>query len=336
MHQKALLYEKLDEKSVHCFLCARHCRIPDGGFGFCRVRENIGGTLYTHAYGETIAAGVDPIEKKPLYHFYPGSLAFSIATMGCNFRCEFCQNWQISQSSPKDGARSSVKMSPSEIVEAAEDRQCRSIAYTYTEPTIFFEYALDTARLAHREGLANIFVTNGYMTGEAAEKIAPYLDAANVDLKYFNDEKYRKICRGRLQPVLDTIERLRKLKIWVEVTTLIIPGDNDSDQELEKIAGFIAGVDQGIPWHISAFRPEYKYRDHRATSLEILNRAAEIGKKAGLRYVYKGNVAGDHNTYCYNCGETLIERRYFGPAASRIKDGKCFNCGASIDGFFSE
>ena len=334
MLKEALLYEKLEDNKVHCFLCAHHCRINPSHFGFCGVRENREGELYTHAYGETIAAGVDPIEKKPLNHFYPGSRVFSVATPGCNFKCGFCQNWRISQATPEDGAGRSVKMSPAEIVEQAQARNCRSIAYTYTEPTIFFEYALDTARLAHREGLANIFVTNGYMTGAAAEKVAPYLAAANVDLKYFDDEKYQNVCRGNLQPVLDTIERLKKLGIWVEVTTLIIPGDNDSDEELTNIADFIAGVDPSIPWHISAFHPNYKYRDHRATTPAILQRGAEIGKKAGIRYIYKGNVAGDHDTYCYSCGEKLIGRSYFGMAEHRIKDGKCPNCGASIDGIF--
>lgn len=334
MKREAMLYERLNNKMVGCYLCAHQCQIQDSRFGICGVRQNIDGQLYTHVYSEVIASHVDPIEKKPLYHFLPGSLSYSIATVGCNFRCGFCQNWQISQAGKGKGAGlAGYTLMPQEVVEEARRTGCRSISYTYTEPTIFFEYAYDTAKLAREAGLYNIFVTNGYMSGEALETIRPYLDAANVDLKSFRDKFYKKTCGGGLQPVLDSIRFLRRLNIWVEITTLIVPGQNDGVEELTDIARFIAGVGKEIPWHISRFHPDYKFTALVPTPIEILREAQRIGKEQGLRYVYLGNVLEGSDTDCYNCGTRLIKRIYFDIKVNNIEANLCPTCGVTIDGF---
>jgi len=291
MKKEAMLYEKLDENRVNCFLCAHRCRISSGGFGFCGVRQNVNGTLYTLVYGEVIASHSDPIEKKPLYHFHPGTWAYSIATVGCNFKCGFCQNWQISQMTKRDGSSLGGREFPPEaVVRQARQSGCRSIAYTYTEPTIFFEYAYDTAVLARKAGLSNVFVTNGYMTREALETIRPYLDAANVDLKSFRDEYYRKLCKARLQPVLETIKTMKEMGIWVEVTTLVVPEENDSVKELREIAAFLAGIGKDIPWHISRFFPSYQMADGGPTPVVKLKEAERIGRELGLEHIHLGNV----------------------------------------------
>ena len=333
MGKEAMCYKKGDGKEVSCFLCSHHCRIPNRGSGVCYVRENRDGVLYTTAYGRTIAAHVDPIEKKPIFHYLPGTDSFSFATVGCNFRCSFCQNWQISQfKEAKDAALKSAEMSPEEIVKQAEDNHCRSISYTYTEPTIFFEYAYDTCRLAREKGLGNIFVTNGYMTEEALDTIRPYLDAANVDLKAYSEEYYRKVCGAKLKYVLDSIRRMKERGIWVEVTTLVLPGMNDSRDELSKIASFIAGVGVDIPWHISRFHPDYRMTGLDATPAKTLKMAEDIGKAAGLRYVYIGNMAEEENTYCYSCGALLIRRIGFSVLENRLKDARCPECRTVLDG----
>ncbi|MEA1927441.1 MAG: AmmeMemoRadiSam system radical SAM enzyme, partial [Candidatus Auribacterota bacterium] len=308
--KEALLYSKLEDNTVLCTLCAHRCLITEGKRGLCGVRENRGGKLYSLVYGKAIATHVDPIEKKPLFNFLPGSRAFSVATVGCNMTCLHCQNADISQSPRTTGNIIGQDISPEELVDAAEKSNCRTIAYTYTEPTIFFEYALDTARLASARGMKNIFVTNGFMTAEALEMINPVLDGANVDLKSFRDDFYREICGGRLQPVLDTIRKMYELGIWLEVTTLIIPGHNDSEEELESIARFLSGISPDIPWHVSAFYPTYRLTSAPRTPVSTLQRAREIGQSAGLRYVYTGNIPGDdgENTYCSNCGKVIIER----------------------------
>ena len=332
----AMLYENIREDEVHCYLCNHHCRIKASEFGTCGMRENIDGNLYTHAYGEVIAANADPIEKKPLYHFLPGTRSFSIATMGCNFQCEFCQNWQISQSNKRTGANAGgLELSSEKIVEKAKATHCQSIAYTYTEPTIFFEYAYDTARLAKTEGIANVFVTNGFMTKAAIETIQPYLDACNVDLKAFNRDFYKNVCHGRLQPVLDTIRTLKDMGIWVEVTTLIVPGANDAEVELMGIAEFIAGVDTNIPWHISRFHPDYKYDHAGPTPLSVMKNAFKLGKSAGLKHIYMGNVAGESvDTYCPACQHILIKRDFSGAETNLSKDGWCPQCGEKLAGIF--
>lgn len=333
--KEAMLYEKLDNHKVRCKLCAHRCQIAEGARGVCQVRENRAGVLYTLVYGKTISQHVDPVEKKPLFNFYPGTTAFSIATPGCNFRCDFCQNWEISQMPREQHLIMGQPASPEQLAQTAHYYGCRSIAYTYTEPTIFTEYALDTAKAARDLGLANIYVTNGFMTTEMLDAFAPYMDAANVDLKAFTDEFYQKHCGARLQPVLDSLRKMKELGTWVEVTTLIIPTLNDDTAELTDIAAFIAqelGVE--TPWHLSRFHPTYKLLDKPATPVATLQQARAIGLAAGLRYVYTGNVWGDlgEHTYCYNCGQTIIERFGFQLGKTRISAGKCANCGAEIDG----
>jgi len=331
-----MLWRILEEGKVECFLCAHRCHVAPAKVGVCGVRENRQGKLVTHVYGDVIAAHIDPIEKKPLYHFLPGTASFSIATVGCNFRCPFCQNWQISQAGKKDkGFGGGQALSPEEIVQAAKKRGCRSISYTYTEPTIFFEYAFDTAKLARGAGLANVFVTNGYMTAEALRLIQPYLDAANVDLKAFQDETYKKVCGARLGPVLDSIRLMRELGIWIEVTTLVVPGMNDGDEELAAIARFIASVSPEIPWHISRFHPDYKYTQTPATPIETLRKAAALAREAGLKFIYIGNVGGESEaTVCPRCGKILIRRSGFSVEENRIKAGQCPSCGSPIAGVF--
>lgn len=334
--REAMLYERIKAGEVHCHLCNHHCRIKASEFGTCGMRQNLDGTLYTHAYGEVIAANADPIEKKPFYHFLPGTRSFSLATMGCNFQCEFCQNWQISQANKcSDDRARGMELSPEKIVEEAKSRGCESIAYTYTEPTVFFEYAYDTARLAKAESIASIFVTNGFMTKEALETIQPYLDACNVDLKAFNKDFYKNICHGRLQPVLDTIRTLKNLGIWLEVTTLIVPGSNDSEEEIKGIADFLAGIDTNIPWHISRFHPDYKYSNLEPTPLSVMKTAYELGKAAGLKHIYLGNVAGESvDTYCPGCQHLLIKRGFSGAEMNLTEEGRCPKCGEPIAGVF--
>lgn len=333
MKKEAMLYDRLEDKSVQCRLCAHNCRIPDYKYGFCGVRKNEHGVLYTLVYGEVIASHVDPIEKKPLYHFFPGSLAYSIATIGCNFRCSFCQNWEISQLSKRESLFSEgYELKPEEVVREAKRNGCRGISYTYTEPTIFFEYAYDTAKIAKENGLYNNFVTNGYMSKDAIDKISPYLDACNIDLKSFRDDTYRNICHGRLEPVLDSIKYMKRLGIWVEITTLVVPGMNDSKTELRDIAEFITSVDCEIPWHISAFHPDYKWTDSASTPISTLHQAAFIGKKAGLSYIYLGNVAVAGNTYCPKCSTLLIRRMGYTIVNYNVDKGKCISCGRPIKG----
>ena len=333
--KEALLYEKLEGGLVHCFLCNHHCRIAERKFGFCGVRQNIAGFLYTHVYGKIIAAYLDPIEKKPLYHFLPSTSSFSIATIGCNFRCSFCQNWEISQSNIRDGNFPGEDASPEQIVNLALKFGAKSISYTYTEPTIFFEYALDIAKLAKERGLRNIFVSNGYMTRQAITMIKPFLDAANIDLKFFNEDSYKNICAGSLAPVLNSIRFLKECGIWVEVTTLVIPGENDSDKELKGIADFIAGIDKDMPWHVSGFHPDYKFQQLQATTLEVLKKSQDIGQQAGLNYIYIGNVYGAvSDTICPGCKKLLIKREGFSILENNIQENKCSYCKAKIAGVF--
>jgi pyruvate formate lyase activating enzyme len=332
--KEALFYEKLDNHAVQCHLCAHHCVIARGKRGICGVRENRGGILCTLVYSRSIAENIDPIEKKPLFNFLPGSKSFSIATAGCNFRCLHCQNYDISQMPRNRDAIIGRNLSPDDIVLLAKQNGCESISYTYTEPTIFYEYAYDTAKIASAEGLKNVFVTNGYITEEPLRKISPYLDAANIDLKSFTEGFYKKICGAKLQPVLDAIKLYRDLNIWIEITTLIIPTHNDSSPELEQIASFIKGLGAEIPWHITAFHPTYRLMDQSPTPMSSLMQAREIGMRAGLRYVYVGNVPGEQgeNTYCYKCGELLIERYGFKIVRYGIIDAQCPKCQAKIDG----
>jgi pyruvate formate lyase activating enzyme len=335
-----MLYNRLEDARVGCRLCAHRCRIATGRRGICQVRENREGALYSLVYGQLISQAVDPIEKKPLFHFYPGSQSFSIATMGCNLRCSFCQNAEISQLPHDQGAIYGRSTEPQSVVDAAQRYGCATIAYTYTEPTIFFEYTYDVARLAHAARIANVYVTNGYMTADMLEMVTypdkpPLLDAANVDLKAFRDEFYRRECGASLQPVLDSLRMMKARGVWVEVTTLVIPGLNDSDGELGDIARFIAdelGVD--TPWHVSRFHPTYKLLDRPPTPAHTLHRAREIGLAAGLRYVYEGNIpgAGGENTTCPGCGRVVIQRVGFQVLKNQACGGTCAHCQTPIAG----
>ncbi|OGZ33019.1 MAG: AmmeMemoRadiSam system radical SAM enzyme [Candidatus Portnoybacteria bacterium RBG_13_40_8] len=294
MHE-ALLYEKQENKKVRCNACNHRCVIAESRRGICGVRENRDGKLYSLVYGKIIAEHIDPIEKKPLYHFMPGSFSLSIATAGCNFRCLHCQNADISQIS-KQGTGSSIQelgenKTPEKIVKHALDNKCPSISYTYTEPTIFVEFALDCMKLAKEEGLRNVWVSNGYMTKETLDLIAPYLDAANIDLKAFSEDFYQQVCGAKLKPILENLIEIKKRRIWLEITTLIIPGKNDSEKELKQIAEFIKKkLGSDTPWHVSRFFPYYKMKDVPPTPVEKVYQAVEIGKSVGLKYVYAGNV----------------------------------------------
>ncbi|MBI5588285.1 MAG: AmmeMemoRadiSam system radical SAM enzyme [Deltaproteobacteria bacterium] len=334
MTKEARLYSRAADRSVNCYLCSHRCRIAEGKRGICGVRENTGGVLYSLIYGKIIAENIDPVEKKPLFHFQPGSSSYSIATVGCNFRCLHCQNAEISQM-PRDLKKIlGEDASPEEVVSEALGTGCSSISYTYTEPTIFFEYAHDIGALAREKGLKNIFVTNGYMTRECLDEAKGMLDAANVDIKAFTDDFYRKVCGARLAPVLDSIEYMRTLGIWVEVTTLVIPTLNDSEDELRNIARWIYRTDKAMPWHISAFHPTYRLTNVPRTPASILERAREIGLEEGLRYVYTGNIPGlkGESTYCYKCKEQLIDRFGFTVRKNLVRDSMCPKCGSVIDG----
>ena len=362
---EARFYEPLSGGRVLCFLCPHDCRIPEGARGACGVRYNHAGKLYTLVYDKLVAREVNPIEKKPLFHFYPGSLAYSVSTVGCNLRCAFCQNWEISQwpktHLPKhvgDAAGASASdadagpelvcpqlaamdlaipgepATPEGIVRAARDSGCRSVCYTFTEPTIFYELAFDTAQCARAQGLLNTCVTNGFISEAPLREWATVIDAVNVDLKFFAEESYRRVSRARLQPILDAIRLYHELGVWIEVTTLVIPGVNDSDQELTGIAEFLAALGPEIPWHVSRFFPAYRMLDISPTEAATLRRAREIGQAAGLRYVYEGNVPGEggENTYCHRCHALLIERYGFAVRNDRVRNGVCPECATPLDG----
>jgi pyruvate formate lyase activating enzyme len=331
--REALLYERIEDGKAKCGLCNHRCKIVPGKRGLCAVRENRDGTLYSLVYGRIIAKHIDPIEKKPLFNFQPGSRSFSIATVGCNFRCLHCQNYDISQYPKEYPDIPGDEITPEQVVKEAEIAGCKSIAYTYTEPTIFFEFAYDCARLAREKGIKNVFVSNGYTTPEATRLIAPYLDANNIDLKG-DDDFYKKVCGARLQPVLDTIKLMKELGVWVEVTTLLIPSYNDSGDFIKWVANFIKSVDSSMPWHVTQFYPTYKLLDQPRTPVKTLRMARDIGLKSGLRYVYEGNVPGEggENTYCPSCGALLIERFGFTLRDIRVKNSACQKCGTSIDG----
>lgn len=333
---EAKLYERIRDNIVRCRLCNHRCVIKDGRRGICGVRENRGGILETLVYDKVVARNIDPIEKKPLFHFYPGSLSYSIGTVGCNFRCRFCQNAEIAHMPGNHSGRiTGLALAPEQMVEEAERAGCKSISYTYTEPTVFFELALRTSELARGRGIKNVFVTNGYMSEEALDTITPFLDAANVDLKAFTEEFYENQCDASLAPVLDTLCGMKKRGIFIEVTTLVIPGLNDSPRELESLAGFIAGeLGDETPWHVSRFHPTYRLQDRPATAVSKLTEAVRIGREKGLKYVYAGNVPGhgNENTNCYACGREVIVRSGFSVVKNRLVNSHCPDCGAEIHG----
>ncbi|MEM2118579.1 MAG: AmmeMemoRadiSam system radical SAM enzyme [Candidatus Bathyarchaeia archaeon] len=331
MHE-AMLYEKADKGKVQCNLCGRRCKIADKGTGFCLVRKNEGGTLYSLVYAKVISACVDPIGKKPLSHFNPGALVMSVATVGCNFRCQFCDNWMISQEKEIAGRH----FPPEEVVKAARDNACVGISYTYTEPTIFFEYAYDTARLARQVGFFNTFVTNGYMTPEAVKTIAPYLDAATVDFKGAGDPAFYKTYSSvpSVEPIFEALKEMRRNNIHIEVTNLVIPKIGDSMEKLAQLATWIReAIGKDTPFHLLRFHPDYQLTTTPATTIETLEKAYMVAKESGLNYVYLGNVPGHacENTFCPNCNELLIKRYSFEITKwSLTKDMRCPVCGQQI------
>jgi pyruvate formate lyase activating enzyme len=339
--KKSVLYEILADKNVKCKTCSHFCLIASGKRGICGMRENIAGKLQVLNYGRAIASNIDSIEKKPLFHFLPGTKTFSFGAAGCNLRCGNCQNWNISQfGKTLDTTKEMIEQSgddllPEKIIEMAKENNCPSISYTYTEPTIFLEYALDTMKLAKNAGLKNIWVSNGFMSQETLELIMPYLDAINIDTKSFDDKFYQKNCGARLIPVLENCKTIVKNKIWLETTTLIIPNLSDDEKNLSRIANFIKDeLGDFVPWHVSAFSGaiSWKLKDLPETPVEKIKKAYEIGKMVGLKYVYAGNIAGSdmENTYCAKCGELIIHR--IGYNIERFdREGKCGKCQENIN-----
>ncbi len=333
--REAVLYDRKESGAVKCHLCRHGCLIEDQKKGICGVRQNLAGTLYTLVYDKVISTNVDPIEKKPLFHFAPGSLSFSIATVGCNFRCSFCQNYSISQMPHDRGRIAGESYTPVEIVSMALQAGCKSISYTYTEPTIFYELARDTMVEAKKHGLLNVFVTNGYMTRDMLDDARDLLDAANVDLKAFNDKFYTHYCKAKREGVMDTLAYMKELGTWVEVTTLLIPTLNDNLDEIRDMARFIRGsLGPGTPWHVSRFYPQYKEQDLPPTDVQEITRVSQIGLEEGLHYVYVGNVPGDpaEKTRCPGCSYLLVDRVGYTIRRNAIEDGSCPKCGYHIEG----
>jgi pyruvate formate lyase activating enzyme len=333
--KEAMLYDKLEPDKVRCRLCRHGCTIETGKKGICGVRTNIEGVLYTLVYDKVVSTNIDPIEKKPLFHFLPGTKSFSVATVGCNFRCSFCQNWSISQMPHDKGRIIGEHYTPEQIVELALRSGCRSISYTYTEPTIYYELARDTMAIAKERGLYNVFVTNGYMTRDTLDDAKGLLDAANVDLKAFSDSFYTRYCKANREGVMDSLRYMKQLGIWVEVTTLLIPTLNDEVGEIQDMARFIKNeLGPATPWHVSRFYPQYKELDLPPTEVEGLRKVRDIGLAEGLYYVYTGNVPWDagEKTYCPGCSDLLIDRRGYTIARDFIKEGLCPKCGFRIDG----
>ena len=328
MEKECSLYKKEKANKVRCIACSHRCLIAENKTGICGVRKNIKGRLYLMVYGKLVAQHVDPVEKKPLYHFFPGSKAYSIGTIGCNFQCGFCQNFDISQVRNIIG----LGTTPEEIVREAIKNKCESIAYTYNEPTIYIEFVRDIARIAKKKGLKNILVTNGYQTPECISFLAPYIDAMNIDLKSFSDKFYIKNCKARLNPVLEAIKLAYKKRIWIEITTLLIPRENDSEKEMAQIAKFISSVGKDVPWHISRFFPTYKMAEKEPTGISSLMKAYEIGRKC-LNYVYIGNVPQENVTRCPKCKKPVITRTGY-LTESMLAGSKCPNCKTKIAGVF--
>lgn len=331
--ERALYYEKLAEQRVQCNLCPRECIVSSGGRGFCRVRENRGGEYYTLVHSNPCAVHIDPIEKKPLYQFYPGTAALSIATAGCNFTCKNCQNYDISQARPDDTVN--VELGPEDIVALAKKHDTPTIAYTYTEPTVFYEYMLETAQIAHKNGILNIYHSNGYINPEALGALAYFLDGANVDLKGFSNEFYQEITGGTLNPVLQTLKALKKYGVWLEITNLVIPTMNDSEKMLRELCVWVESeLGKETPVHFSRFYPQYKLQNVPPTPVETLKKAADIARLSGLEYVYIGNVAGvdEENTYCPQCGKIVIGRTGYHVHTYKIKNSECEFCGKKIAG----
>lgn len=330
---KAILGEKLEDGWVRCRLCAHQCRIAPGKRGLCGVRKNAAGELVSLNADRVAAANIDPIEKKPLYHFLPGSRSFSVAAMGCNFSCRFCQNHSLSVVR-READIEGEALTPQRLVALAREGDCRSISYTYTEPTVFFELVLETAQRARAAGLRNVLVSNGYLGPEALALLAPFLDGANIDLKAFRDEFYQRYCSARLGPVLETIAAMKAAGIWIEVTTLLIPGLNDDPAEIEDLIGFLLGLGGDVPWHVSRFFPCHLMAGLPPTEPAAIRRCLERAEQRGIRFVYGGNFADDRwsQTRCPRCRKTLIERHGYRVTASGLSAGACSACGARVAG----
>jgi len=337
--KEARFWTKREDGRVHCWLCPHNCIIKDGGRGICAVRENRGSTLYSLVWGKSIAANIDPIEKKPLFHVLPGSHTFSIAAVGCNLACSFCQNSDISQYPAETGKTAGEELLPETVVESALKNSCKCISYTYTEPTIFMEYVLDTARIAKEKGLLNTIISNGFTSTAVIKSEFPGLiNAANIDLKAFTERFYKKLCRAKLAPVLDAIKAYHEAGVWIEITTLLIPGENDSPEEVRDIAAFIKSISDDIPWHISRYYPRYHYDKAPATPVDSLERSRQAGLAAGLKYVYTGNVPGrtSESTFCTSCGNIVIRRMGFSVLENKLKGNSCSNCGNVIAGIYRD
>ncbi|MFT7861059.1 MAG: AmmeMemoRadiSam system radical SAM enzyme [Sulfurimonas sp.] len=323
-------YRYKNDHAITCVLCRHYCTLKEDGHGICGINYNRDGHLVNITYGHPSALHVDPIEKKPLYHFLPGTTSLSLGTVGCNFRCPFCQNYEISQTTEvNEGA----DYPPERIVSLALEHNCQSISYTYNEPTIWYPYAKDIGILAKEKGLKNVFVSSGYESDEVFEDMCSWVDAINVDLKSFSHEYYKKTLKTDLDGVLKSLKEFAKSDIWLEITTLLIPGVNDSDEEVEAMAEFISTeLGREIPWHLSAFHPDYKMLDTPSTPIGTLTKAKEIAKKHGIKYVYLGNVMYDGNTYCPECGTKVVERVGYGADVVCLKDSRCCECGEEIKG----
>jgi pyruvate formate lyase activating enzyme len=330
---KAELFERGIQNQVVCRLCAHQCHLHEGAAGVCRVRKNIAGTLYSLNSDHVVAIHMDPIEKKPLYHFLPGSSTFSIAAMGCNFSCRFCQNYSISQVKEEQEIAGEA-ISPEQLVQNALKNRAHSISYTYTEPTVFFELMLETARLAQQAGIKNVMVSNGYMSSQALSLLGPFLDAANIDLKAFNEEFYKKYCSASLKPVLATIAALRARGIWLEITTLLIPGLNDDSEEIRRLISFLLEVDDSMPWHVSRFFPQYQLQYIPPTAQDSIYNFLRLGAEMGLKYLYGGNLTADgwNDTHCPHCEKKLIRRLGYQTEITALQSGKCQFCGQAIPG----
>ncbi|PIZ52564.1 AmmeMemoRadiSam system radical SAM enzyme [Candidatus Woesearchaeota archaeon CG_4_10_14_0_2_um_filter_33_10] len=332
--KEASYYKKLKNGNVQCFLCPKKCVIEKDSYGFCNARKNIDGKLYSAVYSNPCAVHIDPIEKKPLYHFMPGEKALSIGTIGCNLECKHCQNWTMSRAKPEGIV--TQKISPEEIIEIAVEKGCGIISYTYNEPTVFFEYMLDCAKIAKKKGLKNTIVSNGFINEEPLKELCKYIDGANVDLKSFNNKFYKDICSAWLEPVLESLKILKQKNVWLEITNLIIPTLNDNIKEIGKMCIWIKeNLGADVPLHFTGFYPCYKLLDIPKTSPEILKKARKIALKTGIKHSYVGNVfaAEENNTYCPKCGKLLIERSVFSIIKNNIKNSKC-SCGEQIAGVF--
>ncbi len=333
--KKALFYKTEQDKKVKCLLCPHNCVISDGKLGFCKVRQNIDGTLYSLNYGNLIAVHVDPMEKKPLYHFFPGAKTLSVAAPGCNFKCLNCQNYTISQ--PDNSIlKAGRQVSPEEIVYNAKKAGLSHITFTYTEPTVFFEYMLDIAKLAKQSGITCSMVSNGYINPQPLEALIPYIEAANIDLKFADNENYGKIAKGRLTPVLNTVKTLFKNGIITEITTLIIPGINDDENYFGKLSDLVLAISDTLPWHISAFYPAYKMANYPPASAETVKKLRKLALRKGIKYVYTGNIPDKEgsSTFCSGCGNIVIERFYYS-VMDKTEKGFCPFCGEKIYGKFS-